>query len=249
MGFRDGPQLSDLTGHGLVLEPFAGTAPQWRADPDTGGALHFDGTHDMLGIRAPRVGVLDVAARGDAVTVVALVRRSVPTIGFVAGMWQEDDADPRRQYGLFTSLPTYGGAEQVCGHVSADGRPNPGLPYSRDYAASERAVPLGSWAVVAFSYDGASITAYLDGVADPRPSYTEPGPPLGQGLTYAKNPYLYPYGLNRGAVSDFTIGDVRLTRGMGNHFAGDIARLAIWPEALGADAHAELAHRWLPRRA
>ncbi|WP_139344426.1 hypothetical protein [Rathayibacter sp. VKM Ac-2630] len=45
-----------------------------------------------------------MAASGDEVSVFALVRRRSEGTGFIAGMWQEDDGDPRRQYGLFIDL-------------------------------------------------------------------------------------------------------------------------------------------------
>lgn len=239
--FRDG-SLDDRNGHGLRLVPAGGVAAQVV---DGVGALRFDGT-GYLRIPEAEVGPLDVANAGDRVSVVALVRRETRSTGFIAGMWQEHDRDPRRQYGLFTSLPVYGGDQQVCGHVSADGRPSPGLPYSRDYAATEQPVCLGSWHVVAFDYDGAAITAYLDGIADPRPSYTEPGPPLGASLSYAKNPYCYPLGLNGRSRSDFTIGGVLLTAGMGNFFIGAIARVLVTPDALGPERMRKIAESWRP---
>jgi len=241
--FTSSPEYADAAGRGLVLEPSGGVI--WRADPTVGGALVFDGT-GHLRIPAAKAGALDAATRGDRVSVAALIRRDGPSTGFIAGMWQEDDSDPRRQYGLFVSLPTYGGDQQVCGHVSADGGPSPGIPYSRDYSASRRVVPLGSWHVVAFTYDGARIVSYLDGETDRRDRYTEPGPPLGAGLTYAKNPYRYSDGLNRLRRSDFTVGGVRLTTGMGNLFEGAIARVAVFFGALDGAECSALAARWNP---
>lgn len=235
--------LQDVDGAAPALEVVGDVC--WVADDAVGGAHRFDGGH--LSIAAHEAAVLDVSAAGDAVTVVALVSRGAPSTGFVAGMWQEHDDDPRRQYGLFTSLPAYGGDQQVCGHVSHDGRPSPGLPYSRDYSASLRRVRLGQWCTVGFTYDGVLVTSFLDGVADARPSYTEPGPPLGQHLSYAKNPYRYPLGLNRLCRSDFTIGGVLLTRGMGNHFRGLIARVLVRPGAATASEMAAIARRWTPQ--
>jgi len=235
--------LVDRTGHGLRLEPPPGAPPP---EP-VAGALRFDGATYLI-IPADRVGPLHVARRGDRVSVLALVRRRGTRTGFVAGLWQEDDVDPRRQYGLFLSLPVYGGDQRVCGHVSADGRPSPGLPYSRDYAATARRLDVGRWQVAGFSYDGTVVRAYLDGETDDHAEYTEPGPPLGQGLTYAKNPYRYPLGLNRSHVSDFTVGAVRLTAGMGNHFVGDLARLLITPTALDPGTIRELSRAWLAER-
>ncbi|WP_159601015.1 LamG domain-containing protein, partial [Agromyces humi] len=236
--------LSDRTGHGLTL--VGARPPRWAPDPVVGGAIAFDGAADHLRIPPQRVGPLDAARLGDEVSVFALVRRHTTSTGFVAGMWQEDDRDPRRQYGLFLSLPTYGGAQQVIGHVSHDGRPSPGLPYSRDYSASARMVAPGTWRVVGFTYDGCRAVSFLDGIADRRPTFTEAGPPLGGGRTYAKNPYRFGHELNRRAVAEFTVGAVRLTTGMGNHLAGAIARLAVWPRALPPAEVVALAAAWTP---
>lgn len=213
-----------------------------------GVGIAFDGRHDGLRIDSADVGDLHVAARGDRVTVVARVRRHAWGTGFVAGMWQEDDLDPRRQYGLFVGLPTYGGAEQVVGHVSHDGRPSPRLRYSREYSATARMQAPGAWRVIGFTYDGAEIRSYLDGISDERARFTERLGPLGEGLSYAKNPYRYPHGLNRRVVSDFTVGAVRLTAGPGNHFAGEIHRLAVWDTALSASEMLEIARAWTPTR-
>ncbi|KAF2411798.1 hypothetical protein B1729_18385 [Microbacterium sp. B35-04] len=242
--FRDsGAPLRDVTGHRLELRA---SGARWVEDPQTGGALHFDGVDDFLVIDAADVGPLNAAARGDQVSVIALVRRASVDTGFIAGMWQEDDADPRRQYGLFVSLPTYGGAQQAVGHVSADGGPSPALPYSRDYAASARMIAPDQWRVVGFSYDGSVISAYLDGIADPRPRFREVGPPMGEAREYRKNPYDFPLGLNRRSISDFTVGAVQLSAGMGNHFGGDIARVRVVSEALDARGMLELAAEWTP---
>ena len=236
--------LSDRTGHGLTLS--GPHPPRWEPDPVVGGAMVFDGVRDHLRVESSRSGPLDAARFGDEVSVFALVRRDTTSTGFVAGMWQEDDRDPRRQYGLFLSLPTYGGAQQVIGHVSHDGRPSPGLPYSRDYSASARMVAPGTWRVVGFTYDGCHAVSFLDGTADRRPAFTEVGPPLGAGLVYAKNPYRFGHGLNRSARAEFTVGAVRLTTGMGNHLAGAVARLAVWPRALPPAEIVALAASWTP---
>lgn len=197
-----------------------------------GAAVRLDGCRDHLLIPSDRLGDLDVGRSGDCVSVFALVRRRGSGTGFIAGMWQEDDGDPQRQYGLFIDLPTYGGADQVAGHVSADGAASPRLPYSRDYSATARRVPRDQWRVVGFTYDGRHARSYLDGLPDERDAYTEPGAPVGEGLTYGKNPYYYPSGLKRSSTSPFTVGAVTLTSGLGNFFHGDIARLAVWDSTL-----------------
>lgn len=213
----------------------------------TGRALRFDGVRDHLVLPADDVGTLDVARRGTSVSVFALFRRATSGTGFVAGMWQEDDTDPRRQYGLFIDLPTYGGAQQVIGHVSADGRPSDGLPYSRSYSATARMVGFDQWRVVGFTYDGAFVRSYLDGITDVREQFTERAAPLGAALTYSKNPFYYPHGLNGRSVSDFTVGAVKLTHKLGNFFGGDVARLAVWDTALSPEDAFGLARRWTPR--
>ena len=210
----------------------------------TASGIRFDGVNDFLRIDRDRVGALDIARRGEEVTVVALARRDSLDTGFIAGLWQEHDHDPRRQYGLFLSLPTYGGGQQVVGHVSADGAASDDLPYSRDYSASARMVAPGQWRVVGFTYDGEHITSYLDGVADARPQFTERGAPLGAARSYAKNPYYYPHGLNAETTSEFTVGAVMLTGGMGNFFKGDLARLAVWDSALTAGEMMAVARAW-----
>lgn len=248
------PLATTVAEWNFANDPFRSLDGRWRLHDMPGShvrhfpgvGIAFDGSRDGLVIDSAHVGDLHVAARGDRVTVVARVRRHAWGTGFVAGMWQEDDLDPRRQYGLFVGLPTYGGAEQVVGHVSHDGRPSPRLRYSRDYSATARMQAPGAWRVIGFTYDGAEIRSYLDGVSDERARFTERHGPLGEGLSYAKNPYRYPHGLNRRVVSDFTIGAVRLTAGPGNHFAGEIQRLAVWDTALTASEMFEIARAWTP---
>lgn len=86
--------------------------------------------------------------------------------------------------------------------------------------------------MIGFSYDGSEAISYLDGIADDRPDFTDPPAPFGQGLRYSKNPYPFPAGLNRRAVSDFTVGAVLLSRGMGNFFGGEIGGVAIYDRVL-----------------
>lgn len=230
----------------LTLRNAAGSHVASLSDGVVGRALSFDGRADHLVIPAADVGDLHVAASGDEVSVFALVRRRSEGTGFIAGMWQEDDGDPRRQYGLFIDLPTYGGAEQVIGHVSSTGGPSAGLPYSRDYSATARMIGYDEWRVIGFTYDGTEIRSFLDGVTDLRPTFTERQSPLGEGLTYAKNPFHYPDGLNRRSISDFTVGAVRLTGEPGNFFGGQLARLAVWRRALSPAEAMTLARSWTP---
>jgi hypothetical protein len=197
------------------------------SDGPFGHAATFDGTSDYLVLPAEDVGALNLSQFGDSCTVVAWVKRANASNHFIAGMWQEDNNDPRRQYGLFVSLPYYGGDDQVCGHVSRSGGPTPGYPYSRDYSATLRTVGLDMWRFVGFTYDGNQIVSYLDGATDSRPTYTDR-----QGNTYPKNPYRFSLGLNRTSVSDFTVGAVQLTDAMGNFFSGQLGGVAVFSRAL-----------------
>lgn len=206
----------------------------------------FAGDGGHLHLPPEDVGDLDMSG-ADGVTVMALVHRDALGHGFIAGLWQERDSDPRRQYGLFIDLPVYGGGDQVIGHVSRSGGASPNLPYSRDYAASARMVRPGSWRVVAFRYDGAEVTAFLDGIADPRPEFEEVGPPLGEGLRYAKNPFRFDDGLYEGPLPDFTLGAVRLSHRIGNAFCGGVAELAVWDRALTDGEVVALTAAWTPR--
>jgi hypothetical protein len=213
-------------------EPFplrngAGADVSVIADGPFGQAATFDGTSDYLVVPAADVGALNLSRHGNECSVLAWVKRANASIHFIAGMWQEDDNDPRRQYGLFVSLPMYGGEDQVCGHVSFSGGPTPGYPFSRDYSASLHTVDVNEWRFVGFTYDGAQIISYLDGAADSRPAYTDI-----QGEMYPKNPYPYPLGLNTSTVSDFTVGAVKLTAGYANFFSGRLGGLAVFSRAL-----------------
>lgn len=212
----------------------------------TGGplanSLVFNGTSDYLRIAPEDVGVLNIGKRGgNEVTVIAWTKRNSGTF-FVAGLWQEDKADPRRQYGLFESLPMYGGAHKSCMHVSKTGGSSPGLPYSRDYSANgyTDAGRLGGW--IAGTYDGEVARSYIEGRFEPYENYTEPAAPNGQGLTYDKNPYAFPLGLNS-VDCEFTVGAVKLTHGYSNFANGEIACLAVFDKALSQEEIAEFQNK------
>lgn len=197
-----------------------------RRCDDRAGGVAFNGRTDFLTIAAPALGDLDLASAGEC-SVLAWVRRASKGMHFIAGVWQEEDDHPARQYGLFVSLPLYGGTDQVCGHVSATGGPTPGYRYSREYSASVSTVPCDEWHHVSFTYDGHRILSYFNGLAESRRTYTDP-----LGNTYSKNPYLFPDGLNPSVQADFTVGAVRLTNGMGNFLHGRLAGLAVFDRAL-----------------
>ncbi|WP_181118415.1 LamG-like jellyroll fold domain-containing protein [Rathayibacter sp. AY1B5] len=210
----------------LPLEQAGSTRAVVTGSPfGTAAGIALDGSA-FLRLDKSAVGRLNIGARGKAVTVAAWLKHSDTNAGFVGGCWQEDAIDPRRSYGLFYDLNTYGGDERSNFHVSKTGRPTPGYPFSRDYSASGQTFKRGVWQLHVGTYDGTDAVSYLDGSAVSYPSYTDP---LNQ--TYAKNPYRFLDGLN-GTPCDFTVGAVELTNGPGNFVIGSIARLRVWDTAL-----------------
>lgn len=213
----------------------AGSAQSVRDDtgPMSGHSCLLNGTQNYLRLEAGLVGDLNLSKHGDQCTVVALVYiTTTGALQFVAGCWGENNNDPRRQYGLFYNSTTYGGAKAVIGHISKSGGASPNLPYAREQSASQSPVELGRWCVMAMTYDGAEIKSFYDCRWEPRPTYTEPGLPNGEGLTYSKNPFLWSEGLNAGRLSDFAVGANRLTSSWTNYLYGRIGGLAVFKRAL-----------------
>jgi len=179
-------------------------------------------------------GRLNIHGKDQGVTVIGWVNWEGKT-GFVGGMWNEYTDGGKRQYGLFVHLPHYNGADQVCGHISWTGKPTPPFPYSSDYSASRQTLTKGSWHFVAFTYDGTHIRSFLDGAFEEREPElirnTSGFEGLPDGITESKNPYYFPDGMGDNG-SDFTVGAVVLSRGLGNFFEGKIGGLAVFDRAL-----------------
>jgi len=213
-------------------------SPRISGGPLSNYANSFD-ANKFLRLENGLVGDLNLAKFGNNVSIIVISRHtSLAGSQFLAGMWQELDSDARRQYGLFTSLSTYGGAEQVCGHISVSGGNSPKvltsgfLPYSRDYASNVTKLELNTWIYQSMVYNGNDIKVYVDGKFEPRPVYTEPAPTTGESLTYSKNPYIYTSGLNRvTAPAGFSVGANKLSTWTNNVF-GDIACVAVFKDAL-----------------
>ncbi len=173
---------------------------------------------------------LDVHGPGQAVTVVAWIRRDMKTARqceFLAGQWNETNLG--RQYGLFLDIPAYGQDHKVSAHVSASGGPTPGYRYCMDVAYSRTPVGWHEWHCVGLSYDGQQAAAWLDGLLEHQPTL---------------NPYLLPGGLNDGGPdgSDFTVGAVHRGGEMGNFFTGLLGGLGVWRRALSPAEMWALAH-------
>lgn len=187
-------------------------------------------------------GRLNIHGKDQGVTVMGWVNWEGKT-GFVGGMWNEYTDGGKRQYGLFVHLPHYNGAEQVCGHISWTGKPTPPFPYSSDYSASKQTLTKGSWHFVAFTYDGNEIRSYLDGKFEAREPElirnTAGFEGLPDGIVESKNPYFFPDGMGDNG-SDFTVGAVVLSRGLGNFFEGKIGGLAVFDRALSGEEILEI---------
>lgn len=214
----------------LLTEP-AGEIAQVTTDANPWGAhaVHLaEGQYFSIARRdCP---MLDVHGPGQAVTVVAWIRRekkSYRQCEFIAGQWNETNLG--RQYGLFLDIPAYGQDHKVSAHVSSSGGPTPGYHYCMDVAYSRTEVSLDQWHCVALSYDGQQAAAWLDGVLEHQQTV---------------NPYLLPGGLNDGGPngSDFTIGGVHRGGEMGNFFTGQIGGLGVWRRALSPAEMWALAH-------
>lgn len=177
---------------------------------------------------------LNIYGKNQGVTVMAWIKWKGQT-GFVGGMWNEYSSGGKRQYGLFVSLPYYNGGNQVCGHISHSGKATPPFPYSIDYSASEQIVPTDRWQFIAFTYDGKYIRSYLNGNFVPRApeliDHTTGFAGYPDGARHSKNPYYFPDGMGNNG-SDFTVGAVLLSKGMGNYFRGQIGGLAVFDRAL-----------------
>lgn len=202
--------------------------------PLSGYSAAFDG-QTYLAIPHEQTGRLNLFGTGQGVTVVAWVKWTGEQTGFIGGMWNEYADGGKRQYGLFVSLPYYNGRDQVCGHISATGKPTPPFPYSIDYAASAQRVIPNTWTCIAFTFDGQFIKAYVNGLFKKRKpeliNHTTGFPGYPQGLTQSKNPYYFPEGMGNNG-SDFTVGAVLLKGGMGNFFKGLLGGLVIFDRAL-----------------
>jgi len=155
-------------------------------------------------------------------------RKSNAECEFIAGQWNETNKG--RQYGLFLNIRTWGGADQVCGHLSTTGGPTPGYKYCFDGPIGATPVDHEHWHCIAMSYDGTFGHAWLDGVRDDQPRI---------------NPYLLPGGLHDGGPngSDFTVGAVDRGGEIGNFFTGQLAGLAIYNRVLSPAEMWALGHR------
>lgn len=228
-----GQQRISLKG-AYALSETNGAIERINEGPLSGYSAKF-GNEAYLSIANEQTKGLNIFGQNKGLTVIAWVKWTGEQTGFVGGMWNEYQDGGKRQYGLFVSLPHYNGKNQVCGHISLNGKPSPPFPYSIDYSASQQEVPANSWTYIAFTYDGEYIRSYVNGRMVARKKElilnTKGFEGYPNGLIQSKNPYYYPYGMGNNG-SDFTVGAVLLKKGMGNFFKGQIGGLAVFNQAL-----------------
>ena len=229
----EGQPRASLQGQ-FDLAEINGPVPRVSEGPLSGFSAQF-GAGAYLSLANEKTGQLNIYGANQGVTVMAWVKWSGEQTGFVGGMWNEYQDGGKRQYGLFVSLPHFNGKNQVCGHISWNGKPTPPFPYSCDYSASAQEVPANEWAYIAFTYDGTYIRSYMNGKFIAREKElilnTQGFEGYPNGLIQSKNPYYYPLGMGNNG-SDFTVGAVLLKRGMGNFFKGQIGGIAVFNRAL-----------------
>ncbi len=228
------PRRSTGTKDPHALAEVGGPIPRVLGGPFSGYAAELNGTQ-YFRIPYKEAGDLNIAGKTAKLSMFAVVRIvDLKQSRTIAGMWSEgkgrNDDTGTRQYALLMNMPTYGGARQVVPHISSEGgvtrrADGSGLPWCADYAASVGEVPEETWCSMGFTYDGAFIRAYLNGVMEPRaldpvkdkrddPYFTREGP---GGKDRGMNPYyhgrgIFKYDPARDAKtkpdggSDFTVG-------------------------------------------
>jgi hypothetical protein len=190
-------------------------------------------------LRLPRkdLGPLDIHGKDAQVTLIAWVKREAKTFWqSIAGVW--DETHKKRQYMLFlnarartdfTTLTRVPCQDLIHGHISSVGGPTPGHQVCVSYASSHTPVSFDRWHMLAISYDGHHIRAYLDGKLDPSEN---------------ANPFPYDEGIYDGgpAGAEFTVGANHVA-GIenNNRFGGKIAGLAVFNRKLTDQELADLA--------
>lgn len=167
----------------------------------------------------PGLNLCGPAAQVSVVAWIQRFRKPEVQCEFIAGMWNE--TQKKRQYGLFLDLRIHQAGDNVCGHVSSSGGPTPGYPWCMDAAIGAGYIGYFDWHCVAFTYNGAMVSAWLDGRLESRVGF---------------NPFAYPHGIYDGGEqgADFTVGAVHRGGEMGNWFVGRIGGLAVFSRALEA---------------
>jgi hypothetical protein len=227
------PRESTGTKHKHPLVEVGGPIARVDGGPFSGFSAALDGKQYW---RIPHADLadLDIGGKEGRVSMFAVVLiRDVERSRTIAGIWSEGkgahDDTGTRQYALLMHMPAYGGARRLTPHVSSEGgvtrrADGSALLWNADYAASKSEVPEGAWCTLGFTYDGAYVRAYVNGVMEPRALdaerdkrtdryFTKEGPGGGD---RGMNPYYHGRGLfrydpklhakSRISPSDFTVG-------------------------------------------
>lgn len=229
------------------------------ADPGPfGPSLVLDGA--TVFVKDGPLGALDVSAVGDQVSMVVWVKDSANThddggtgASFRAGSHCEPGTAPARQYGSYFDANTWvWTSARYTPHIGAQDGASTGYPYNRDYAGTARKMFTGTgqglWHMEAFTFDGAQIVAYIDGMTDSLKNVAEPNPAsvvvgattsaaLGNTLAQVvdRNPFTLKKGINRSSTTKrFSLGGtVVATPDAGaNYTTGKLGGVAVFNRAL-----------------
>lgn len=255
------PRESRGTAEKHPLAEVGGPVRRVAGGPFSGHAALLDGEH-YFRIPHADMGRLNIGGKDARVSMFAVIRLDELKRGVtVAGVWSEgkgaNDDSGSRQYAMLINMPTYGGRRQLTPHVSSEGgvsrrTDGTGLPWCADFAATRSEVPVGRWVTLGFTYDGAYVRAYFDGVMEERPVdpkadrredryFATEGP---DGKHRGINPYYHGRGIFRYdpkqhaagkplGGSDFTVG-ARYAVGsmLGEAMKGRLGGLAVFDRAL-----------------
>ena len=243
------------------LQEVGGPVARVAGGPFSGYSAELTG-HQYFRIPYAETGDLNISGKAACVSMFAVVRIiDLKQSRTIAGMWSEgkgaNDDSGTRQYALLMNMPTYGGPRQLVPHISSEGgvtrrADGTGLPWCGDYAASVSEVPEEKWCSLGFTYDGAFIRAYVNGVMEMRPLhpvrdkrddryFTREGL---NGKDRGMNPYYHGRGIFKydpilhaqtkpNGGSDFTVG-ARYVSGslLREATKGRFGGLAVWNRAL-----------------
>lgn len=195
-----------------VLKEVGGPINRFEQGPFSGYSAEFNGKQ-YFKIPYAETGDLNICGPDAQVSMFAVVRLiDLKQSRTIAGMWSEgkgaNDDTGTRQYAMLMNMPTYGGPRQLTPHISSEGgvttrADSSQFPWCADYAATRKEVPEEEWCTLAFTYDGAYIKAYINGVFEQRelnavkdkrndPYFTQEGP---DGGDRGMNPYYHGRGI------------------------------------------------------
>ena len=178
--------------------------------------------------------------------------------GHVAGAWPEPIS--ARTYVMFCPSSSRGG-DWPAGHLDAEisrtgATMQPDCRWSISYALGAAAIVPGAWHMLAMTFDGGHIRAFVNGTLDYRPPRRLNPPGSACNETW-QNPAPVSTWSNRSAwgpggdpgsanVTNFAVGGQRTGlpgRGIGHSWVGQMGGLAVYARALDAAELLEMAER------